>query len=865
MRFSGLRNITLLVVLMLPFEVYASPSITSTSGTLTHGQTITVNGTGFGFKSTAAPLIWDDCSGTTITNKWSGGWPNANTGGNANYNLAYRTPVNAVALPHSHVTKYMAGAHMDGSDYNSGYNVMVYKNFASISKPTTIYMSTYWQVDPRWANGSGDNNFKTFDYSQGTSPMSTKNWYTAYNFNGGGQTQLNNPAWLANDDGNGVSNSSLSPSGIYGSNGANVLGHWVKTEIELKITDQTSGYLKVWDNGVQVFDYSGPTDRYTGDAARSLAFGGYARAQGSSTQWRYFSDLYFDTTPQRVLICTGSTWTNRGVCEVQIPQTWTDNGTTAQITATVNQASFTDNSTKWLFVVDSNGNASNGQQITFGSSGGGSTDTTVPTASITSPTSGTTVNGTTTATVSASDNVGVTKVEFYVDGSLYGTNTSSPYTFAWNTATASNGSHTLSAKSYDAANNVGTSASISVTVSNATVDTTAPTGSISSPTGGTTVSGNFTVTASASDNVGVSKVEFYLDSATTPAATITSSPYTFNWNTSSVANGTHTIKAKAYDAANNVGQFATVSITVNNTSTPPASAVARNECANPPPGTVFCEDFEGANPKSHFDDYDGNPDTENLVVTDSGPSGDSSNKEIRLRVPAGQSGVSDLIKVLPATYDKLYARWYFKYEPGFNFAAPNHGGGLWAGNRNYVGQSGYRPNGDDFAGFNIQYQENTTNPYAYSYYRGMYQDCTDPNGSCWGDSVPCVFDNGANFCTKPQDRPTVTLPNLVAGQWYCVEEMVDMGTPTTTAQSANGRLTLWLDSNQLVDNQNLWLRTTANLKIQNLWLSLYHHDGTHSTVGELIDNVVVSTQRVGCGSANIPSSPLNLRTPSVTP
>jgi hypothetical protein len=577
--------------------------------------------------------------------------------------------------------------------------------------------------------------------------------------------------------------------------------------------------------------------------------------RGCSVAGSYnYDDYYIDYTPARVEICNGSTWATRGICNTQIPTNWS----ASSIGIVVNQGTFTAGSSKYLYVVDSNNTAnSSGTQIQFGSGGGGTTDTTAPTASISIPASGTTVSGTTAITVSASDNIGASKVELYVDGTLSATDTASPYTFSWNTAAVTNGSHTLSAKAYDAAGNMGTSASITVTVSNSVVDTTTPTVSISSPTGGTTVSSTLIVSASASDNVGVSKVEFYLDSATTPAATITSSPYTFSWNTTSVASGTHTINAKAYDAANNIGQSATVSFTINNTYSVPAGTVPRSECSSPPTGTVFCEDFEGTNPKTHFDDYDGNPDTENLVVTDNGPSGDPSNKEIRLRVPAGQGGVSDLLKVLPAAYDKLYARWYFKYEPGFNFSVGNHGGGLAAGNRSYVGRSGIRPNGDDYAGFYIQYQENTANPYAYSYYRGMYQDCSDPNGSCWGDSLPCVFDNGAFYCTKQQDRPSVTLPTLVAGQWYCVEEMVDMGTPSADGQSANGRLTLWLDSNQLVDNQNLWLRTTASLKIQNIWMSLFFGDGTHSTVGELIDNLVVSTQRIGCGSA-FPPAPRNL-------
>ena len=276
------------------------------------------------------------------------------------------------------------------------------------------------------------------------------------------------------------------------------------------------------------------------------------------------------------------------------------------------------------------------------------------------------------------------------------------------------------------------------------------------------------------------------------------------------------------------------------------AAPARNECANPPSGTIFCEDFEGVNPKGNFDDFDGNSDTENLIVTEPGPSADPANKAIRLRAPAGVSGGSDLLKVLPSTHDKLYVRWYVKYETGFNFVAPNHGGGLAAGDRSFVGSSGNKPNGADFAGFYVQYQVSTAVPFAYSYYPGMYQDC-GAQGSCFGDSLPCVYDAGGSYCIKPQHLPSITLPTVQAGQWYCVEQMVDMGTPTPTETSANGRLTLWLDGVELTDPQDLWIRTTANLKLQNLWVNLYHHDGTHSVGGEFVDNLAVSTQRIDCG------------------
>ena len=94
-------------------------------------------------------------------------------------------------------------------------------------------------------------------------------------------------------------------------------------------------------------------------------------------------------------------------------------------------------------------------------------DTTPPTTSITSPANGATVSGTVTVSATASDSVGVTRVELFVDGGLAGTDTSSPYSFAWNTATVSNGGHSLQTRAYDAAGNVGTSSVVNVNVSNA--------------------------------------------------------------------------------------------------------------------------------------------------------------------------------------------------------------------------------------------------------------------------------------------------------------------------------------------------------------------------------------------------------------
>ncbi|HLA78509.1 MAG TPA: M20/M25/M40 family metallo-hydrolase [Vicinamibacteria bacterium] len=96
----------------------------------------------------------------------------------------------------------------------------------------------------------------------------------------------------------------------------------------------------------------------------------------------------------------------------------------------------------------------------------GDGDTAPPTTSITAPPAGSTVSGTVAVSASASDNVGVTNLEFYVDGVLAGSDSTSPYGFSWNTLSAANGSHLLRSRAYDAAGNAGTSADVGVTVSN---------------------------------------------------------------------------------------------------------------------------------------------------------------------------------------------------------------------------------------------------------------------------------------------------------------------------------------------------------------------------------------------------------------
>ncbi len=186
---------------------------------------------------------------------------------------------------------------------------------------------------------------------------------------------------------------------------------------------------------------------------------------------------------------------------------------------------------------------------------GGSGDSVPPTVSAGQSGS----SGTITVSANASDNVGVTMVEFYVDGVLKATSNVAPYSASINSATLTNGSHSLVARAYDAAGNVGVSTPLTFSVSNTGGgDTTPPT--VTASESGT--SGTITLSANASDNVGVSKVDFFVDNVL--KGSDTTAPYSMTLNSTTLTNASHALTARAYDAAGNNTLSAPVNFTVSN-------------------------------------------------------------------------------------------------------------------------------------------------------------------------------------------------------------------------------------------------------------------------------------------------------------
>jgi thermitase len=173
-------------------------------------------------------------------------------------------------------------------------------------------------------------------------------------------------------------------------------------------------------------------------------------------------------------------------------------------------------------------------------------DTQAPSVSIASPTGGS-VSGMVPVDVNSSDNVGVTRVDFFVNGQLIASDSLAPYAFAWDTAGMADGSYTLSVQAFDAAGNRGTSPAVTVSIGN---DSTAPTIGSFSLTDGMTVSSRQTIKVSASDNQSVASISLVIDGK--EVAIAYGSSLSYNWNTRKIARGAHTVTARVTDNSGNV-------------------------------------------------------------------------------------------------------------------------------------------------------------------------------------------------------------------------------------------------------------------------------------------------------------------------
>lgn len=217
-------------------------------------------------------------------------------------------------------------------------------------------------------------------------------------------------------------------------------------------------------------------------------------------------------------------------------------------------------------------------------------DITPPTIVLIEPAAAQVVSGTIDVTAIVTDNVGINRVEFYKNYTLDGTVTSSPYEHSWNTTSETEGSSvTWHAKVFDTSENSAQSQPISVTINNN--DNTPPSGSITYPYAGQTLTELVQIQVSATDNDSVSTVQFLINGSV--ESTDDSPPFSYDWNTESVEDGQYILTAEISDFSNNSVITQSLAVNVNNDSLETADQIPPNVILlNPLSGQVVNEIVE---------------------------------------------------------------------------------------------------------------------------------------------------------------------------------------------------------------------------------------------------------------------------------
>lgn len=330
------------------------PTITDVTGDVTHGQSITITGTGFGTKTTAAPLLWDNASGpASMLDLWDVAWP---VGTSDPFNETQRrTPIRSVQPPHSRVGRYIAGSHAENTA-TTGRNVMFWKSFPH-AFPVDIYQSCWMRADPAWtfSGGSNDDNFKCYRFgrtnSASTSPGAGGVNSATINYGGG-----NPPKSLSDTGMRYQAYGELIDTHYPGStNLVNVMTKWTKFEVLWQV--DSDGLIRIREDGRRVMNYGAASFPSGTESLDVVSFGDYCRQYNHPENFRYYTDCYLDTTFQRVILGNAPTLDASATTrEMQVPSAWSD----TSITVTVNRGVFADDDPVYLFVVDAANVASDG-------------------------------------------------------------------------------------------------------------------------------------------------------------------------------------------------------------------------------------------------------------------------------------------------------------------------------------------------------------------------------------------------------------------------------------------------------------------------------------------------------------------------
>lgn len=390
---KNIALLSLIIFLLLGITtVFAQPEISSVTGTMSHNGTIVINGSEFGEKSPAEPLVWDDCSAApSLDTYYAETLPRASNQG-SQYNMAYRDVAflrsRSIGLPNNKLNYVLAGAHATdyAGSYPSGNNVSLLVPCTSFK----FFVQYWYRVDPNFDDENHESlpdNMKELCLSGDPSQIYGRNTWGYYNwcnshvpdsvFTGPiklSRIPVDNPAqpYACTPDSSTVLHN-------------NPVNGWIKMQWEgdydtrydnptVRFTTYPDGkvtYRSHYENPITTFEILYGVGHPSAGELRSIGIGGFARVprfNNGTNSFRYFAAIYVDNTHSRIMLGDKSDYSSCTIMEPQIPSEWSNNS----ITCTVNLGSMPASGVAYLFVFDADNNHnSEGYPVNMNYSEGG--------------------------------------------------------------------------------------------------------------------------------------------------------------------------------------------------------------------------------------------------------------------------------------------------------------------------------------------------------------------------------------------------------------------------------------------------------------------------------------------------------------
>jgi len=397
-----------------------------------------------------------------------------------------------------------------------------------------------------------------------------------------------------------------------------------------------------------------------------------------------------------------------------------------------------------------------------------------------------------------------------------------------------------------------------------------------------------TISGTASDNVGVTSVQVRVDGGSFSSAAGTTN-WSFNLNTSSLTNGSHTVDARSNDAAGNASTLATITINVNNSSPPPPSGDFQTLCSRP--GVLRCVGFDStADLSGTYGDNSGTLPGDAIPQIDSTVKS-SGTGSLKFTIPSNSSANSsgsyftNFSNDLSAQFGgnaEFYVQWRQRFSPEF-ISTVYSGGGGW---KQAIIGTGDKPGcSSSNSASGLCYSSCTAletvtqNIYARGFAE-MYNSCKgsdshqsyDPFNERFGSS-DFKLQNGrpAPYClySSGQKSPPTYFPpagNCIGyfpNEWVTFQVHVKTG-PRVNDEFTNSFVQLWIGREgqpmELAVNWGPYNLTAddpaTNQKFGKIWLLPYNTGKdpsvSHPVAYTWYDDLIISTQPIGTPKGSTP-------------